>query len=400
MRIPFTLIHDEAIAYREFMDFGWTSDQYFDYCRRCSCVRALLIEECVLQRKQNDQIQEGIDNLFRWIEEAAGVWFQISYDLVYSLRNQIRYFTDEEMKLHALPDVFRSEEDFRRILEEHICFSLSDPEPVSVEVAPICETKEKANRLYSELQEEVERIIDSLEDMELDFKSQEELYAWARKVASRLESIRELENRMQSLDSRLEELENGAEFDSKINTLYVCKGIIRCERLAHHIMPVVAAIPDINGKIRKLNVNYCLDCKLFFISYSEYMHYIEKYGALIAKFLLVESWQSGDFTSSLAQESPLKLCGYSASREAGYSREQREYLLSQLMENGVISKPEIIRYLSWFIRVNGERFGNETAREKWKSDLAFTRDYEIHRQEEHPVQDIRRYPGARRIGVK
>ena len=400
MRNPFVTIHEDAISFRELTDFGWTSEQYFNYCGYCAWIRAILIEDSLGHKKQDSEIQECVDRLFRWLESSTGVWFQIDYDMVYSLRTQIRYFSEEEMKHHGLPNLFRSEEDFRCVLEEHITLALSNTEPATIEIGPICETKEKAERLYAELQEEVERILDSLEIGKLDFGNQEELYSWARNAEKKLEIVRDLEERMLSLDSRLEELENGAEFDPKVNTLYVCKGTIRCERLSHHIISVTAAIPDINGKIRKINVNYCLDCKLFFISYSEYLHYIEKYGALIAKFVLVESWESGDFTSSLAQESPLKLCGYSASQEVGYSQEQREYLLSKLMDNGVISKPDIIRYLSWFIRVNGERFGNEIAREKWKSDLNFTRNYEIQRQDEHPIHDIRRYPGANKVGVK
>ena len=269
MRTPFAETHEVVIPYSELIEYGWTAEQYFSYCRYCSCIRAVLIEECVNGRKADYEIQSSIDQLFHWLENAAGIWIQIDYDMVYSLRAQIRYFSDDVIEQYGLPELFRSEEDFRFALEEHICLSLSEGKPESIDFLPVCETKEKAARLYNELHAEVERILDSIEFKDNSFRTECELYSWARNTASKLAEIRELESRMTSLDVRIEELENGAEFNANVNTLYICKGVIRCERLNHQITAVTAAIPDINGKVRKLNVNYCRDCRIFFISYSE-----------------------------------------------------------------------------------------------------------------------------------
>ena len=134
MRNPFTTIHEDSISYRELIDYGWTSEQYFRYCDYCSWIRAILIEDGLGHKKQDGEIQECVDQLFHWLESSAGVWFQIGYDMICSLRAQIRYFSQDEMKHHGLPNLFRSEEDFRCVLEEHISLALSDTEPATIEI--------------------------------------------------------------------------------------------------------------------------------------------------------------------------------------------------------------------------------------------------------------------------
>ena len=83
----------------------------------------------------------------------------------------------------------------------------------------------------------------------------------------------------------------------------------------------------------------------------------------------------------LAEASPLKLCGYSVNQTDAYSTLQRQYIISSIISRGIMSKGEVIRYLEYFININGRRSGNELALSKWKSDLEFTLKFEASKQE-------------------
>ncbi len=93
----------------------------------------------------------------------------------------------------------------------------------------------------------------------------------------------------------------------------------------------------------------------------------------------------------LAEASPLKLCGYSVSQQDGYSKETRRYIISKIIDRGIMSKSEVIRYLEYFISINGKKKGNQLALSKWKDDLKFTLSYASDSQERHNITEIRRY---------
>ena len=95
-----------------------------------------------------------------------------------------------------------------------------------------------------------------------------------------------LDIRIKDIEVRIREFEDGGEFDPKLNILYVHKGMIRCERDHHHIVSVNAVLTKPGFGQISLNVNFCRDCKRFFIYYMEYMHYRSVYGVLLAKMIL------------------------------------------------------------------------------------------------------------------
>ena len=152
-----------------------------------------------------------------------------------------------------------------------------------------------------------------------------------------------------------------------------------------------------NGKPIYLNVNYCKDCKQFFISYSEYLHYRAMYGVLIAKIVMISNGEYSSDIDYLAAESPLKLCGYSVSQAEGLTTQARQDLLRELIELDIIKKTEVIRYLSWFIQMNGQKFGNEIARSKWESDLDYVRGLNTTKQDTHLIAEIKPYPGYNKL---
>jgi hypothetical protein len=180
-------------------------------------------------------------------------------------------------------------------------------------------------------------------------------------------------------------------FDVNIHTLYICKGLIRCVRNHHAVACTNALIPTVSGSTVLLNVNYCSDCQRFYISYDAYEFYIEKYKSLLTKFVLEGSQTFEGHFDHLADSSPLKLCGYSVSKEAGFSQEEREKILYEMISNRIITKPEAIQYLEWFIHLNGKSEFNWLANEKWKSDLSYVRGLNLVNQTNHIIDLIKPY---------
>jgi hypothetical protein len=56
-----------------------------------------------------------------------------------------------------------------------------------------------------------------------------------------------------------------------------------------------------------------------------------------------------------------------------------------------MSKSEVIRYLEYFITMNGKRRGNEIAVSKWKDDLAYTLSIDFENQSKFNITKIARY---------
>ena len=93
----------------------------------------------------------------------------------------------------------------------------------------------------------------------------------------------------------------------------------------------------------------------------------------------------------LSEASPLKLCGYSVNQQDGYSRETRQYIITKIISLGIMTKSDVVRYLEYFISMNGKRKGNEIAVMKWKDDLSFTLNFNFENQSKYFITDIKRY---------
>lgn len=180
-------------------------------------------------------------------------------------------------------------------------------------------------------------------------------------------------------------------FDSKVHTLYIYKGLIGCFRNKHHLAGANVLVPTTSGLTVLLNAIYCADYNRFYISYAEYSYYIEQYKSLLTKFVLNESIQSNGEFGNLADKSPLKLCGYTVSQERGLTQEERENILYEMISSGIISKPEAMQYIEWFIRFNGNREINHLARSKWESDLSYVRNLNLANQPNQKINTIRPY---------
>lgn len=174
------------------------------------------------------------------------------------------------------------------------------------------------------------------------------------------------------------------------DVLYIYKGNIRCHRYGHHIIQATAVLHNKTDNEIELNVEYCTECKKFILEYTIFEQYRNRYGVLVGNFRMVVN---GEFDGEydLAEESPLMLSGYNVSQRDGYTSRERHYILARIIHDGIMDKGDVIRYLSYFIRKNGAKRGNELALSKWEEDLAFVQDYDISTQPRAIISDIRRY---------
>lgn len=172
--------------------------------------------------------------------------------------------------------------------------------------------------------------------------------------------------------------------------LYIYKGIIKCHRDCHKIIQATAIMRNEKDEEINLNVEYCCKCHKFFLEYSLYEKYRERYGAIIGNLRIAKN---GEFDGQyeMALESPLHIIGYNVSQKANFSSSERQYILARVIYDKIMSKGEVIKYLSFFIRRNGAKLGNELALSKWEEDLAFVQEYNIKTQPSVYISQIKRY---------
>ncbi len=185
-----------------------------------------------------------------------------------------------------------------------------------------------------------------------------------------------------------EKTDRNCEWDED-SVLYIYKSRTSCHARKHEMVSATAVLTGRNNSEIKLNVEYCPHCKKFFMSYTVYESYREKHGMLLGKLRMDSASTSGIADVVLSEYSPLKLNGYSVNQNEGYSRSDRQYILSKAIESGALLKNEVIRYLEHFINMNGRIIGNEIALSKWKQDLEFVLQYEMSKQDEYEISQIK-----------
>ena len=220
-----------------------------------------------------------------------------------------------------------------------------------------------------------------VEDELMDHKMIRNMKARARKNRRRIQQLKDTE----------EDFDNESETMVYSNDiLYIYRGNIRCHQHDHKIIQATAILHNKTDNEIELNVEYCTECKKFILEYTVFEQYRNRYGVLVGNFRMVVN---GEFDGEydLAEESPLMLSGYNVSQRDGYTSQERDYILARIIHDGIMEKGDVIRYLSYFIRKNGVKRGNELALSKWEEDLAFVQEYDKRTQPKAIISDIRKY---------
>lgn len=167
-------------------------------------------------------------------------------------------------------------------------------------------------------------------------------------------------------------------FDGNKHTLFVSDAAETCRRRGHPVERVTGILASLSGKPVRLRVDYCQRCEKYFVDKRAFAVCREAHGPLLGryKFPRTSGAQEGRFTS-LAAESILKRYGYSVSRTDDLKMGQRRLILANLMDRGIASKGEIVRYLEFDIANCRKRADRKVAVERWEGDLRWVRDYSI-----------------------
>lgn len=173
-------------------------------------------------------------------------------------------------------------------------------------------------------------------------------------------------------------------------TLYIYEGNILCKRNHHDIISVTAKLRDLADKEVEINAEYCTVCHKFLLSHDLFDKYRKYHGLLFGDFRLYDS--DGSYLyGKLAAESTLHLFGYNVNQNNDYSAKQRQYILARIIHDGIMTKQQVLDYLSYFVKQNKNRDNLKLAVEKWTEDIYFVEDYNIKTQPRTIISNIKHF---------
>lgn len=134
-----------------------------------------------------------------------------------------------------------------------------------------------------------------------------------------------------------------------------------------------------NNSTYLINALYCKKCEKYYINADSLNLYASRYGLPTVRLNIV-SESAGTVYQNWKEESILHILGYNVNANCALPPTQRQQILSEAMDAGVISKVEVIDFLEALISRNRYRKNFSDAVRKWKDDLAYVLDYRINRQ--------------------
>lgn len=124
-------------------------------------------------------------------------------------------------------------------------------------------------------------------------------------------------------------------------------------------------------------IAYCRSCDIFYILEETYLELKKKKVVLRCQILSYKEYveNSKHEFGELNSVSPLRKWGYTVSQIEGYSERQRQAILEDIIDCGIMSKDKVLSYLDFFIKLN--LYKGDLAIEKWKSDRIHIANYKI-----------------------
>ncbi len=174
---------------------------------------------------------------------------------------------------------------------------------------------------------------------------------------------------------------NSRDEDKQLVPFLIRRSVFKCAHNNHKLVNIEGTVNviDASGIVHSRNVaaGYCSECNKYFIMESTFRN-LRFFGVPLCRIYEEKHYLSGENTNNkmnLASESILKQFGYSVSQAEGLSINTRQMILSLLIDNGIMTKSEIISYLDFFINQRKGQPKYEIAIEKWHEDLDFIRHY-------------------------
>ncbi len=176
----------------------------------------------------------------------------------------------------------------------------------------------------------------------------------------------------------------------------VKKDTFKCMANDHEVTNIDAAVGIITNRgdtaLQKVCAGYCQQCNKFFIMNSTFEE-LRKYGIPMCRIIDAQNDSSPYEINGiqLAQESILKQYGYNVSKTENLSELTRQKILALLMDNGVLSRSDIISYLDFFISQRRYQSQYEAAISKWEDDRDFIAHYRIGEYTTYGVSGFYKY---------
>lgn len=145
-----------------------------------------------------------------------------------------------------------------------------------------------------------------------------------------------------------------------------------CIRKKHDIQAVSMEVHNTRGFGKRIvNVFHCRQCDKYWINYEAIEDLLNKRFYPDFKYRIVkESWEG------LKPVSELMMYGYNV-KEGELTEKQRQLLLKELIDKGLMTKDQIIRNIQSKVDFNGKKSGNENAKKRWIDDIKYVSQYTV-----------------------
>ena len=143
------------------------------------------------------------------------------------------------------------------------------------------------------------------------------------------------------------------------------------------------SLKDINAIVRvagskevyeiSVPASYCEECKKYYIL-EEYYRELKSYGYIWCRGVEISDLKNNSKTldfNGFKDQSLLNSYGYNVSKTKGLSKELRQYILQNIVNNGIMKKEEVISFINKLIQINKNKDNFKSAINKWQEDVKY-----------------------------
>jgi len=148
--------------------------------------------------------------------------------------------------------------------------------------------------IEAEINNAKKMLINNTDPEEPDYNEYHSIQQWAHEM-DLFQEIEDYDEHIELLEDYLEKRKR--QFYPDEDILYIYAGFRLCrEDHSETIENVTAEIKGIDDEVIRLNINYCPECKIYFLKQSEYERYREIYKYLPLKMKYMGSSGATDFS--------------------------------------------------------------------------------------------------------